>query len=426
MPHYHVSKSTLSGTISVPPSKSHTHRAILFAAMAHGTSKIHNFLDSPDTRHMIEAVKLLGAKVHVEKSTLIVTGTGGKLQGASDVIPAGNSGIILRFITAISALGAWTTVLTGDESIRSQRPILPLVEALEKLGAKAYTTRGDAFAPVCVQGPLQGGEVIVDGADSQFVSALLIACSFCEKPTTIYVKNPGEKPWVALTLKWLEKLGLPYANQNFACFTIPGGGKIDAFETTIPGDFSSAAFPLCAAAITGSSLRIGQLDLDDIQGDKKVIDALRTMGANIFAKDGYLHIEGSAKLQGSRFDLNDYIDALPALAVTACFADGETIIENVAVARTKECDRIEALATELRKMGAKIEELPDGLRISGSPLKGGEVDPRSDQRMVMALTIAALGASAPTVIRDVSHASKTFPRFAEHFQNAGANIEERT
>jgi 3-phosphoshikimate 1-carboxyvinyltransferase len=423
MANYKVKKSTLSGTITVPPSKSHTHRAILFAMMASGTSTINGYLNSPDIKGMIAAARQLGAKIQVDADKLTITGTGGSLGSASGIIDAGNSGIVLRFVGALAALGGNPTEITGDHSIQSKRPIKPLLDALNSLGATAISLKENDFAPISVQGPLQSGEVTIDGADSQFVSSLLIACSFANGPFTIHVNDPGEKPWIDLTLGWLTEMGLPYTNSNYETYTIPGFATIKPFTKTIPGDFSSAAFPLCAALVTGSPLTIKNIDMTDTQGDKKIIDALRLMGATIEERGRSLIIKKGAQLQGARLDINDYIDAITILAVVACYASGTTEIINAKIARTKECDRISAIKTELMKMGATIEERPDGLRITKSTLHGATLSTYHDHRMVMSLTVAALGASSPSTIEETEPVSKTYPTFAGDFQKIGAQIK---
>lgn len=414
---YHIIPSTLSGTITIPPSKSHTHRALLFALMAKGTSRIQNFLDSPDSNAMIKAIEAFGASVNKSATTLEVTGVGGQLQTSKKIINAGNSGIVFRFMSALAALIPSQTVITGDYSIKTHRPIKPLLLALEQMNVDAKSING-----ITIKGPLEGGSCTLDGKDSQPISALLIASSFAPNKTEIHVNNPGEKPWIDLTLHWLDFLDLPYENRNYCHYTIPGGGTISPFEYTVPGDFSSLAFPLAAALITKSEITIENVNLLDIQGDKKLLDILIKMGANIFSKGNTLHIKKGGPLNGCTIDINDTIDALPILAVIACYAKGETIITNGAIARQKECDRIHATATELKKMGADIKEREDGLVIRSSKLVGATLNTYQDHRMVMSLSVAALGAKGSSIICNVESAIKTYPNFKEHMETLGASI----
>lgn len=419
---YRVFPSKLSGTIEIPPSKSHTHRALLFSLLCKGTSKIHKYLDSPDSAAMLEAIQALGATVDQSADTLEITGVGHELKSSEDVINAHNSGIVLRFIGALAALIPSYTVITGDHSIRSRRPVMPLLESLEQLGAFAKSMRGDGYAPIIIAGPLQGGSCSLDGQDSQPISALLVASSFASGSTEIHVTNPGEKPWIDLTLSWLDFLKLPYENHDYIHYNIPGGASISPFEYTVPGDFSSLAFPVAAALVTGSEVTIENVDTSDIQGDKKLLDALAQMGANIVSEGRTLHVKKGPPLKGCALDINDYIDAITILAVIGCFAEGEIILSNAAIARKKECDRIHAIATELKKMGGDIEETEDGLIIRPAKLQGAELETYHDHRMVMSLTVAALGAEGDSTINGIECVAKTYPNFKDHMTHLGAKI----
>lgn len=422
MKNFSVKPSSVKGTLSVPTSKSQTMRAILFGALGKGKSTIRQILPAPDTTHMIHACKLLGAKIDVSSQDLMIEGVDGQIQQVEDVIQAGNSGIILRFITAIAALSPSYTVITGDHSLRHQRPMDPLLQALTQLGVFAVSSRGDGFAPLIIKGPLRGGKATISGEDSQPVSSLLIACSLAEGSTELTVKNPGEKPWVQLTLSWLDRLGMRYQNHHFEKFSIEGNSRFHGFEYTVPGDWSSAAFPIAAALITHSSLTIENVDMEDPQGDKEILFALREMGAQFEIEGKKLHIKPS-KLKGIVIDVNPFIDAIPILAVIACFAEGETQLINASIARTKECDRLHCMAIELNKMEAKITESPDSLTIRGHPLSGALLDSHGDHRIALALAVAALAAKGESTIQDVDCVAKTFPNFVQSFQSIGAIIE---
>ncbi len=426
MSQYLVNKATLHGDILVPPSKSHTLRAILFGALATGKTTICNYLDSPDARAMIEACRLLGATLEVLPDQINIGGVGGRIQYAEDVINAGNSGIVLRFCAAIAALADRPIVITGDYSIRHQRPMKPLLDGLAQLGVSAISTRGDGFAPIIIQGPLKAGSTQVEGEDSQPVSSLLIAAAFAQGPIDLLVPNPGEKPWVALTLDWFDRLGIPYEHQDYRHYRMRGNAHVAGFDYPVPGDLSSVAFPLAAALVTGSALTLRNVDMSDTQGDKELINVFQRMGASIEidANQRTLHIPANQVLRGIAVDINDFVDAITILAVVACYAEGETHIYNAAVARQKECNRIQCIATELRKMGADVVELEDGLRIRKSALKGTQVHSYHDHRMVMSLTVAGLGAQGQTTIGPVECVAKTFPTFLHDFNALGANIKE--
>lgn len=423
---YLVRKSQLKGEIHVPTSKSHTLRAILFGALGKGNTLIHSYLPSNDAIAMIDAIRLFGAEVDISEETIQIKGLAGKVAFTEDVINAGNSGIVLRFCAAIGALGKLPIVITGDRSIRHQRPMKPILDALKKLGVSALSMRGDDYAPIIIQGPLKSGETLIEGHDSQPVSALLIAFAFAEGPIDLKVLNPGEKPWIGLTLGWFDYLGIPYKNDAFERYHMFGGAKYDGFEYTVPGDFSSAAFPIAAALITQSELLLKNIDMNDTQGDKELITVLQKMGAQIDVdqKKKTLLIKKSPTLKGMEIDINNFIDAITILSVIGCFAEGETHITNAAVARQKECDRLSAITKELRKMGAEITELKDGLIIKQSKLKGAALHSYHDHRMVMSLAVAALGAEGDTTIDSVECVAKTFPTFVRDFNALGAGIKE--
>jgi len=410
--------SKVKGKLAVPPSKSHTMRAILFGMLSSGKAVIDDFLPSPDTEAMIRAATLFGARVYRRGKMLFIEGGFGP---AKDVIDAGNSGLILRLVGGISGLLPSYTTLTGDRSIRENRPVSPLLDGLKQLGATAESSRLDGRAPIVIKGPIHPGKVTIDGRDSQPVSALLIATSFLNGPSEITALNPGETPWVALTLHWLEKFGGKVDHDNFCHYRVSGNLNIPDFHYTVPGDFSTAAFPIAAALVTGSSLKLTNLDFNDPQGDKHFLQIIQEMGAHIKCSSALEILGGS--LKGLKMDVNPCIDALPILAVLGCYAQGKTELFGGAIARTKESDRIAAIVCELKKMGAKIEETADGLIVEKSPLKGAELDSHGDHRIALALAVAALGASGPSEIQGTQCISKTYPQFVADFTRIGANFE---
>lgn len=419
-----ISSSFLKGSMKIPASKSQSMRAILFALLANGKSQIKNFLKSPDVYAMLTACHHLGAFIEEEENCLNIKGVGGKICGAEDVIQSGNSGLVLRLIGSVSALGSRPIVITGDHSIRHLRPVVPLLEALSQLGVEAISTRDDGRAPIIIRGPMRSGSATLNGEDSQPVSGLLIASAFAAGAIEIFVTNPGEKPWVNLTLDWLDRVGISYIQKNFSYYKLEGKASIAGFEYHVPADFSSLSYPLAAAILTGSELQIDNLDFSDLQGDKKVISYFQKMGASIEIEETKkkLIVKKNAKLFGISIDINDCIDALPLLAVVGCFAEGKTEIAGAAIARQKESDRISCIVQELKKMGALIEETPDGLIVYRSSLKGAEVNSCSDHRIALSLAIAALATSGETIIHGTACAEKSFPNFCEHMKQVGACI----
>lgn len=417
--------ATLSGSALIPSSKSHTLRAILFAALARGESTVRNVLDSPDAEAMIRAAEMLGAQIERQYHDLKITGVAGKPSIPDDVIDSGNSGQVLRFVGAIAGLLDGATVITGDHSVRHNRPVLPLLSALNQLGAEAFSTRGDDKAPIVIRGPMKAGKITMDGQDSQPVSGMLIAAQGLSGTTQINVENVGEKPWLSLTLDWFKRLNLPYtASDDLSCFEISGPNVIEAFDYFVPGDFSSLAFPVAAAILMRSEVTIEGVDMNDVQGDKALLKALETMGAQFDYDDHQksLRVKVVENLKGADLDINDYIDAITILAVVATQAEGETVIRNASIARMKECNRIASICSELKKMGADIEETEDGLRVRRSDLSGARVQSYHDHRMAMSLAVAGLVAQGETVIESVDCVRKTFPNFASLMQSLGANI----
>ena len=425
MHQYIINKSFLSGELSIPPSKSHTLRALLFGALAEGKSIVRHYLHSSDTMRMIDACRLLGATVEVFPDKIEIKGISGVIPPLQGIIDAGNSGIILRFLTAICALSTGEVKVTGDSSICSNRPMNSLLQALTMLGAKIHFLGKQGYAPFTIQGPLKGGKVTVDGADSQPVSALLIAAAFAAKPIEIKVTRPGEIPYIQMTLKWLDDLNIPYEKEGYELFRLKGSARPSGFDYTVPGDLSTAAFPLAAALITKSELLIKNIDLNDSQGDKELVEVFMKMGA-IFEVDSLLKtikVKKSVSLRGLTLDINNYIDALPILAVVGCFASGETHLLNASNARHKECDRIRAIKEELGRMGASIVEKRDGLLVKHSQLKPGTLNSHQDHRIAMALSVAAMGVNGETTLSPIDCVAKTYAHFAKDFIALGANFK---
>ncbi len=417
MTNWRIHPHPVSGTIHIPSSKSHTMRALVFGLMGHGKTTIHYPLNSPDVTAMLQAIQGFGAKVIQFPSYIEIVGVGGKLTPATSLIDCGNSGLVLRLMGAISTLCSERIILTGDHSIQTNRPISPLLDALTQLKAYAISTHANGRAPIEIQGPLFPGTISMNGEDSQPVSALLIATAFLPGPTEIFVHNPGEKPWIDLTLNWMHRLGIRVEHHNHSHYVVHGNATYNGFEYLIPGDFSSAAFPIAAALITQSELTLENIDRTDCQGDQKLIDVLISMGAKIETdpKTRTLRVKRGGKLKGACLDINDFIDALPILAVIGCFCEGKTEIVNAAIAREKESDRIHAICTELKKMGAHIEEKPDGMIVHHSPLYGAVLNSHQDHRIALSLAVAALGAQGETLIEGTDCTAKTYPTFASDF-----------
>lgn len=413
------------GEVYVPPSKSQTHRALIFGAMAKGTSIISNTLPSPDTEALIEALKLIGARFTLTDGHLYIEGINGSIQGAEDIMDLGNSGIALRFLSALSALSPRTVVLTGDSSLCHNRPMGDLLDALSQLGVRAESLKGNGYAPVVIKGPLRGGAARLNGRDSQPVSGLIIASLFSKSGVELTVNNSGEHPWIELTLEWLDRLNLRYSRRGYDYYMIPGEQLYSGFNYEVPADWSSAAFPAAAALVTKGKVVLRNVQRNSNQGDKRLFDYFREMGASIKFNEklNSLEVGVEGPLKAISVDINDCIDAITILAVVACYAEGTTRIYNGVGARYKECDRIHCIAGELTKMGANVKATEDGLLIHGAPLQGASLSSYGDHRMAMSLAVAALGAKGRTTINATSCISKTYPSFVSDLKRLGAPIE---
>ena len=417
-------KSTLDGEVLIPASKSHTIRALAIAALANGQSIIRNPLISSDTLSCVACYRSLGAGIDTSRNDYwIVEGFAGIPKAPPKTIDVGNSGTTLRIALGSAALleKNQSAEFTGDSQIQS-RPLSPLLDSLVDLGAKAISLNNNGKAPVKISGKLIGGKTSIQCTTSQYLSSLLLACPLAEQETIIDVSLLNEPDYVQMTLDWLVKQDIEYKNNDMKRFTLSPKQMYKPFDVAVPADFSSATFFLCAGAIHGEVNLLG-LNFTDSQPDKAVVEYLRSMGASINVESGCVTVKKSS-LRGTRIDMNRTPDALPAMAVTALFAEGKTELVNVPQARLKETDRIRCMAEELQKLGGKVEELPEGLIVhGGSPLKSANLDGRSDHRIVMALSLAGMAIKGTTEIGTAEAMNVTFPDYVDLMQKIGANMK---
>ena len=419
-----VRPSCLQGTIRIPASKSHTIRGVLIGLLAEGESVLLHPLEAADTLSAVRCAIALGAKIDCQNDRWAVRGIGGQLPSTPIVLDVGNSGTTLGNLIGLCAAGRTPITLTGDASIRT-RPFEALLSSLTELGATVEASGTRGTAPITIRGPLKGGSARVDGTTSIYLTPLLVAAPLVDGDTELVVDGAmNEKGYVRMTLDWLQAAGIDIShNDDLTHFYIPGRQAVRPVSRSIAADFSSAAFPGCAAVLAADpEVTVVGLDFDDAQGDKQIFDLLRQMGASFDIVGSELRIQRSSELHGIRMDLSDMPDALPMLAVVGCFAEGETILHNVAMARIKETDRIAVMCAELRKMGANIEERPDGLVIRKSRLHGAKVNGHDDHRVVMSLAVAGLLAEGETQVDSAESVRITYPTFLSSMQGLGADM----
>ncbi len=418
----------IRGKIKMPTSKLHSFRALILSSIADGISFIRNPKLSGDWHEAVKAMRMFGAEIEEVKSQVFkVKGVAGKLKVPNDVINVGNSGTMLFFISGVAAACQGWSIITGDESIRTLRKVSKnLFEPFKELGIEIISTKGDGMAPLVIKGKVNGGVAHMDGVGCQPVFSVLIASAFSKKPVEIFVRNPGEKAYIDLLLFWFNKVGLKFKNINHEYYIFPGNQLPKAFDAKMPFEWSAPGYPLLAAIITeNSEIKVKGMDLKDPYGDKQVIYILKNMGADLTIEENCLTAR-SSKLQGMEIDMNQLPDQVSTIAVAACFAKGETVIKNALTARWKECDRIAAVCTELKKMGAKITEKEDGLiiRQDGTwKLKGTDINGYYDHRMVMAFAVAGLACDGETIISDAQMVEKSFDSYIPEMIKAGADYQ---
>jgi len=416
----------LTGAVDVPGSKSHTIRAVAIASLAAGDSVIRCPLESNDASSAVAAYRALGATIDCGPQAWYVRGVAANPRPPENIIDVGNSGTTLRLaVGSAGLLDRGMAVFTGDDQIR-RRGLGPLLESLKQLGAFAATTRNNSCAPAVVGPRLRGGKTALEAVTSQYLSSLLVNCPLAERDTEIEVTLLNEAPYVLLTLAWLDGQGIAYERDELRRFRIRGGQSYQGFDRRVPGDFASATFFLAAGALGDNDVLVRGLDLNDSQGDKRVLDYLRQMGARVEVEPGGVRVHGT-ELTGCDIDMNATPDALPMFAVIGCLARGTTRLLNVPQARVKETDRIAVMAAELRKLGGRVEELADGLVLHQSCLRAGDVCGHGDHRVVMALAIAstAIDGPRPMTIDTAEAMNVTFPTFLGCLRGLGAEAELR-
>jgi 3-phosphoshikimate 1-carboxyvinyltransferase len=408
-----------SGTVTMPGSKSISNRVLLLAGLASGETVVHDALDADDTRVMLDALRSLGIEAVQGKSAQIrVRGCGGAIPARNADLFLGNAGTAFRPLTAVLALSGGEYRMSGVPRMH-ERPIRDLVDALRTMGARIDYLGVDGFPPLAIHAgriSLSGAVPVRGAVSSQFLTALLMALPLAGRDSAIRVE--GElisKPYVEITLNLMRRFGVVVDRDDWASFRVPAAGYASPGDIHVEGDASSASYFLAAGAIGGGPVRVNGVGRESIQGDVKFIEVLERMGAQVRSGPNWIEASGNGRLKGLDADLNHIPDAAMTAAVMALFADGPSTLRNIASWRVKETDRLAAMATELRKVGAEVEEGGDFLRIvPPARFLPATIDTYDDHRMAMCFSLVALG-GVPVRINDPGCVAKTFPDYFERF-----------
>lgn len=407
----------VDGAINLPGSKSVSNRALLLAALACGKTVLTNLLDSDDVRHMLNALSALGINytLSADRTRCDITGNGGPLRASGTLeLFLGNAGTAMRPLAAALCLGQNEIVLTGEPRMK-ERPIGHLVDSLRQGGANIDYLEQENYPPLRLRGGFIGGDIEVDGSvSSQFLTALLMTAPLAPEDTIIRVKGElVSKPYIDITLNLMKTFGVEIANHHYQQFVVKGGQQYHSpGRYLVEGDASSASYFLAAGAIKGGTVKVTGIGRKSMQGDIRFADVLEKMGATITWGDDFIACT-RGELHAIDIDMNHIPDAAMTIATTALFAKGTTTLRNIYNWRVKETDRLFAMATELRKVGAEVEEGHDYIRITPpAKLQHADIGTYNDHRMAMCFSLVALS-DTPVTILDPKCTAKTFPDYFE-------------
>lgn len=418
-----IRSSVARGTVTAPPSKSYTHRAMVMGALTRERFVLRNPLLSDDTRATLEALNALNADIGVSPGQLSIHCE--ELKAPGKVLDARNSGTTIRLMSGIASLLDSPITLTGDASL-IRRPMGPLVDSLVQLGAQCAYIGQQGRPPLSIKGPITKDRAVIEGGvSSQFISSLLIACTQKRTDTVLAVNgNVASRPYVDITLDMLKQFG-GEVDEKDSRFSLRGSQRLRRDSYTVPGDYSSAAFLFAAAAVTDGTVTVRNLDPESVQGDREILDHLRAFGAKVSRTPDTVTV-GGGKLAGTEIDVGDTPDLFPVLAVLGSLAEGRTVLSGGANLKAKESDRIATTTRFLQDMGARIRPRKDGCEIIGvSKLNGTRVDTKGDHRILMAATIAALASGTETVIEDDESFRVSYPGFVRDLHQLGCRVEVR-
>ncbi len=411
--------SGLDATITVPGSKSITQRALIVASLADGRSILRGPLTSEDTDYSSRALRALGVHIETGEDVWHVDGTGGIIGVPGEPLYLGNNGTATRFLTSVAALGAGEVIIDGDERMQ-QRPIAPLIEALQGWGVNIESIRGTGCPPLRIRAAgLSGGRTILpEGKSSQYLSSLLLVAPLARQPAELEVH--GEilsKPYVAMTLEVMAEFGVGVETAaDFSAFRVEPA-RYRARDYRIEGDASGASYFWAAAAVAGGRVTVANVPVPSLQGDTMFVPLLARMGCSVQQSDFGITVESDGRLEGITVDMGAMPDVVPTLAVVAAFAEGETEISNIAHLRIKESDRLHGVCVELGKIGVQVDEYPDRMVIhgrGGRDLHGAAIDTYNDHRMAMSMAVAGLRVPGIRITGEQCVA-KSFPDFWQRF-----------
>ena len=409
-------RKPIDATIEVPGSKSYTNRALLVAAMAHGTSTLTGALFSDDTHYMCNALQKLGIKVDADEklATFDVHGNGGEIPVSGAELYIGNSGTTSRSLTAYVSLGHGKFIIDGDEPMRHGRPIADLLDALRQIGVSARTQFENGHLPVIIEADgLVGGKTRLDvSKSSQFLTALLLIAPYAKNGMEIEVIGKREMPYIDITRSIMAAFGVQVISEDYKFFRIEGGQQYQPRVYNIEPDASNASYFFAAAALTGGRVTVQHLNLDSAQGDLQFIHILEQMGCQKNVSNAGITLTGPRQLKGVDVDMRTISDTALTLAAIAPFADSKVTIRNIEHTRWQETDRIHAMVTELRKLGVPVVEHQDGLEISPASITPAAIDTYEDHRVAMAFSLVGLKANGIR-INDPECVNKTFPDYFE-------------
>ncbi len=420
-----LKRSVLKGKISVATSKSETIRALLVASFAKENSVVSDILESLDTQACLKACRAFGATItYINDNNVRIIPP--KAYPQVITVDCENSGTTLYLATSLAASIGNKVTFTGDKQLIN-RPVRELLNALVSLGAKIEYLQKEGYPPFSIQGPLKGGHCSIASHTSQYLSSLLLGAPLAEGDVEIEVPLLNEKPYVEMTESYLKMQNIKYSSVEMKHYVIRGNQNYKGFKKQIPGDWSSASFFFCAAAITKGQITVDNLDSNDFQGDKEILNILEKMGCKISYDGNSITLTApKGTLQGGYFDLNDIPDTLPVLAVTAAFAKGKTTLANVPQARIKETDRIKVMHDNLKICQAEVTEGSDYLEIYGKGfLEGAIVSGYDDHRVIMAMAVASLATKSPLTIKGIDAVKVTFPTFFSQLEKICYPIKEK-